>query len=194
MSRMSRLSEEGVSGMLFTVRAPLDGRLYVPGEQIGHTTAVRGDIQVDLLTSRRPDNPALAVAIDEIAMTTRVPEDQLDRFIAEAGGEPVPGGVLTTLKERLILELQTFESGYAFAFGEEHNLYRIAVEKWVEEFTPETDDEAARLTINRVGAIRPLPDRGALVELRHLRHYFGRADRYQDLNIPLAFFREGMNA
>lgn len=180
--------------MLFTVKAPFFGRLHLAPDDVGHMKAARDDIQVELRTSRRVEHRAVALAVDEIAMTTRVPEDQVDQFIAEVGKEPVPGGVLFALKERLISELHTFESGFSFAFGDEHHVYRIAWERWIEEFTPETNDERRKLNVNRVGAIRPARQMGGLVEVRHLRHYFARADRYVELNIPLAFFREGMNA
>ena len=86
--------------MLFTLKAPLYGRLYLRPEQIGNTKAVRDDVQVELRTSRRAEQPGMAVLVDEIAMTIRVPYDELDRVIPEAGCEPMPNGALTLLKER----------------------------------------------------------------------------------------------
>jgi hypothetical protein len=181
--------------MLYTITCPLHGRLYIVPDFAGHMKAERDGILVELTTTRLKDRqPATALPVDEISMTVRVPPDDLGQFVKQVGQELVDGSVYANLHKKLIAELQTFESGFSFAFGEEFPIEQLAWDRWVEHFTPETDAEAEALRITRVGAIAPRSHHGSIVEPRHLRRYFAQADRYVDLNVPLAFFREGMNA
>lgn len=180
--------------MLFTVIAPFLGRLHLSPDDIGHMKATNGDFTVELRSSRPVKHPGLAVPVDEIAMTIRVPPEQLPSFMAQIGNEPQAGTAYASLKDRLVNQLQTFESGFAVAFGEDHVVFQVRWDQWVEEFTPETFAENQLLRVSRVGAIRPWRELGNLVEVKHLRYYFTRADRYVDLNIPLAFLREGLNS
>jgi len=181
--------------VLYTLKCPLYGRLFIDPDSAVHMKAHRDDILVELTTTRLKDRrPGVALRVDEISMTIRVPPDQLTQFVMQVGHESVDGSVYAELRKKLILELQTFESGFSFAFGEEFPLEKIAWARWVEEFTPETDEEADVLLITRVGVISPRANLGNMLEIRHLQRYFAQADRYANLNVPLAFFREGMNA
>lgn len=168
--------------MLYTIKCPLYGRLHIDPDSAGHMKAERDGILVELTTTRLKDRrPGMASPVDEISMTVRVPPDELAQFVKQVGLELVDGSVYANLHKKLIAELQTFESGFSFAFGEEFPIEKLAWDRWVEEFTPETDAEAEALRITRVGAIAPRTHHGNMVALRHLRRYFAQANRYVDL-------------
>jgi hypothetical protein len=173
--------------MKYRVRVGVEGEVYLP-RNIGRLEAQRDDLVFELTAD--------AIGrITEISIARKVPQDRVERFRSTVG--PGRGGSKVAfhvggdkeLFDRLLLELQRFES--ALSFGVRGAVKRFVWHSYTTEIIAESPDEQAVVPITGFAFKTAYPDPKWLVKPRGLQRILDDPS-YESLAVPKAFWREGV--
>lgn len=115
--------------------------------------------------------------------------EHLPRFSLPEGSLPTLCIPTNPFRPELLVILQYVESMGSFWFGIERIHWDTAEERWI----PETEEEKSEVNVFSHSGNVFYPPRPSFLDSRHLKRVLDERDRYQQLVVPLSFYREGQN-
>lgn len=169
--------------MRFKITAPVDGNLLLDQPYL----LKRDDLEFEFLIDKER-------RLSEIAVSKDILQKDIYRYkstISKAdgvvhlsvGGDPfVKGQIMTSLR--------FLESNLSFASG--GALRKIHWESGKEEFIPENEEEKGIIAVSSLRTTKEYKERRTRLSTAVLAHYAVDGERYAELVIPKAFWREGL--
>jgi hypothetical protein len=172
--------------MQFRLIAKVDGNIHIP-----QPISVRRE---RLVFEFRTDKSGRIV---EVAVSMQVPTEKIEKFRSTIG--PGEGGSAATFKiggdseiyQQLVAELQLLESNLAFATV--GALERIEWNSPKQEFIAENLGEQKLISVRGYEIREKYPPNSASLKPDQLAGLVTKAPQYRALEIPKAFWREGIN-